>query len=182
MTNRTAAARYARALFDVALQERASLDAIDQELASFIDLFTQYPLLERVLLNPVVPVTRKRAVVTELTERARLSPIVSKLLVLLASRDRLILLRDLLGSYRDRVLDYQHVVRAELTTASPLSPDGMKAIEETLVRTAGKAVTVRTKVDPSILGGLIARIGSTVYDGSVTRQLERIKERLIASS
>jgi F-type H+-transporting ATPase subunit delta len=178
MTNRTAAARYARALFDVALQEHVELDQVDQELAAFVDLFSQYPLLEKVLLNPVVPVTRKRAAVAELTDRTKLSPIVAKLLVLLASRDRLVLLRDLLASYRDRVLDYQRIVRAEVTTATPLPTERVRAIEQVLVRTAGRTVAVRTRVDPSILGGLIARIGDTVYDGSVTRQLERIKERL----
>jgi F-type H+-transporting ATPase subunit delta len=178
MTNRTAAARYARALFDVALQERVDPDRVDEELASFVDLFTQYPQLERTLLNPVVPVARKRAAMVELTSRPGVSPIVAKLLVLLASRDRLVLLPELLASYRDRLLDYRKIVRAEVTTAAPLAPEKVKAIEDVLVRTAGRGVTIRTRVDPSILGGLVARIGSTVYDGSITRRLERMKEQL----
>ena len=67
MTRRTAATRYARALFDVALKERADLDRIDQELSQFSDLIGQHPTLGKVLLNPAVPVPRKRAAVVEIT-------------------------------------------------------------------------------------------------------------------
>ena len=70
MTNKTAAIRYARALLDVALKEQADLEQIESELAAFVDLFTQHPALEKVLLNPAVPVPRKRAAVAELTARA----------------------------------------------------------------------------------------------------------------
>ena len=88
MTNKTAALRYARALLDVAVKERAPLDAIGDELAAFVDLFKQNPSLEKVMLHPAVPVQRKRAVMVVLIERAGLSPILAKLLVLLAERDR----------------------------------------------------------------------------------------------
>src|SRR6266496_6143973 len=114
MTNRTAAIRYARALLDVAVKEKAPLDQIGDELAAFVDLFKRNPALEKVMLNPAVPVPRKRAAMTELVERARLSPILAKLLALLAERDRLVLLPDLLSAYRERLLDYQQVVRAEV--------------------------------------------------------------------
>jgi F-type H+-transporting ATPase subunit delta len=179
VTNRTAATRYARALLDVAVKEKASLEQIDADLASFVDLFKQYPLLEKVLLNPAVPVPRKRATVVELTERTGVSPMVSKLLILLAERDRLVLLPDLLGAYRERLLDHQQVVRAHVTTASPLGDDRAQAIERGLAQVTGKTVTLETSVDPSIIGGVVARIGSTVYDGSVTRQLERMKQKLV---
>ena len=91
MTNKTAAIRYARALLDVAVKEKADLEQIEHELPQFADLFTQYPLLEKVLLNPAVPVPRKRAAVAELLAQAKFTPIVSKLLALLADRDRLVL-------------------------------------------------------------------------------------------
>src|SRR5215217_7947710 len=110
MTNRAAANRYARALFDVAIKEQQDLDAIDRELAEFIDLMNAQPLFEKVLLNPAVPAPRKR-------------PAVAKLLVLLAERDRMVLLPELLAAYRDRVLDLRKVVRAEVVTAEPLSPE-----------------------------------------------------------
>jgi F-type H+-transporting ATPase subunit delta len=179
VTNRTAASRYARALLDVAVKEKGNLEQIDGDLASFVELFTQNPLLEKVLLNPAVPVQRKRATVVELTARAGASPTVSKLLVLLAERDRLVLLRDVLDGYRERLLDYQQVVRAHITTASPLDADRTRAIERGLASVTGKTVTLETSVDPSIIGGVVARIGSTVYDGSITRQLERMRQKLV---
>jgi F-type H+-transporting ATPase subunit delta len=178
MTNRTAATRYARALLDVAVKEKADLEQVERELASVVSLFTEHKLLAQVLLNPVVPVPRKRAAVDALTARAQLLPIVAKLLGLLAERDRLVLLPDLLAAYRDRLLDYRNVVRAEVTTTSPLTTEQVKAVEANLARAVGRVVTLSSKVDPSIIGGVVTRIGSTVYDGSVTRQLERMKERL----
>ncbi len=181
MTNKTAAIRYARALLDVAVKEQADLELVENELSQFADLFTQYPLLERVLLNPAVPVPRKRAAVSDLLALVAFTPIVSKLLALLADRDRLVLVRDLLAAYRDRLLDHRHVVRAEVTTASPLDAQRAQAIQKGLARLTGRTVMLATKVDPSIIGGLVARIGSTVYDGSVTRQLEKMKERLVES-
>jgi F-type H+-transporting ATPase subunit delta len=181
VTNKTAAVRYARALFDVAVKEKADLDQAGRDLGQFVDLFTQYPQLEKVLLNPAVPVQRKRAAVVDLLDRAKLSPIVSKLLLLLAERDRLVLLRDLLAAFNERVMDYRNVVRAEVTTAAPIDPKRTEAIRNGLAKVTGRTVDLAAKVDPAIIGGVVARIGSTVYDGSVTRQLERMKERLVES-
>ena len=179
MTNRTAAIRYARALLDVAVKEKDNLEQVERDLAGFAELFAQHPLLAKVMLNPAVPVPRKRAVVAELTSLTKPMPVVSKLLMLLAERDRLVLLPDLLDAYRERLLDHQKVVRAHITTAEPLAADRAQAIEQSLARVTGRTVTVQTKVDPSIIGGVVTRIGSTVYDGSVARQLEKMKARLV---
>jgi F-type H+-transporting ATPase subunit delta len=178
MTNSTAATRYARALLDVAVREKADVDQIERELAFFVDLFAKYPALERVFLNPVVPVPRKRAAMDALTAQAGVLPILGKLLGLLAERDRLVLVPALLAAYRDRLLDHRHVVRAEVTTTSPLAPEHAKSIEVSLARLTGRRVALSTKVDPAIIGGVVTRIGSTVYDASVTRHLERMKEKL----
>jgi F-type H+-transporting ATPase subunit delta len=178
MTNRAAASRYARALFDVALKERGDLEQIEAQLASFVGLFSQHPQLKKVLLNPAVPVPRKSAVVSDLTGRLGATPVLAKLLHLLAERDRLVLLPDLLSTYRDRVLDHRHVVRAEVTTATPLTTMRAQEIERRLAQVTGRTVTMTSRVDPAIIGGVIARIGSTVYDASVTRQLEKIRSRL----
>ena len=179
MTNKTAATRYARALLDVGVKEKVDLEQVEQELAQFVDLFKQNPLLEKVLLNPAVPVPRKRAAVAELVARAKPAGIVGKMLTLLADRDRLVLLPDLVASYRERLLDYRKIVRAEVTTAAPLGGDRAKALESSLARVTGRSVVLDMRVDASIIGGVVARVGSTVYDGSVTRQLEKIKERLV---
>jgi F-type H+-transporting ATPase subunit delta len=97
---------------------------------------------------------------------------------MLAERDRLVLVRDLLAGFSERVLDYRNVVRAEVTTAIPIDPTRTEAIRTGLARLTGRTVKLAAKVEPSIIGGVVARIGSTVYDGSVTRQLERMKEKL----
>jgi F-type H+-transporting ATPase subunit delta len=182
VTSKAAANRYARALFDVAAKEQLNLEAVEEQLAAFVNLFRQYPTLEKVLLNPAVPVPRKRAAVVELTTRLEMSPVLSKLLWLLAERDRLVVVPDLLAAYRQRLLDYQHVVRAEVTTASPISDDHARQIEGRLAELTGKTVTVSTRVDPSIIGGVVARIGGTVYDASVAHQLQKIRDRLANAS
>lgn len=181
MTNKTAAIRYARALLDVAVKEQADLELIENELTQFADLFTQYPLLEKVLINPAVPVPRKRAAVADLLAQANFTPIVTKLIALLADRDRLVLAPDLLTAYSDRLLDYRGIVRAEVTTATELDAARTEAIRKGLTALTGRTVRLATKIDPSIIGGLVARIGSTVYDASVTRQLEKMKARLVES-
>jgi len=179
MTNRTAATRYARALLDVAVKEKGDLQQIEAQLSDFVQLFQQHPTLERAMLNPAVPVPRKRAVIAELTRAAKVTPVLAKLIALLADRDRLVLLPDLLAAYRERLLDHLQVVRAEVTTAVALPADRAKAVEQSLTRMTGRTVTLKTRVDAAIIGGVIARIGSTVYDASVTRQLQRMKEKLI---
>jgi F-type H+-transporting ATPase subunit delta len=144
-----------------------------------VALFRQYPALEKVLLNPAVPAPRKRAAMIELTSRAGLSPILGRLLVMLAERDRLVLVPEMLEAYRERLLEYRNVVRAEVTTAAPLEDGRAEAIKASLARVTGRTVTLAARVDPSIIGGVVARIGSTIYDGSVTRQLEKMKQRLV---
>jgi F-type H+-transporting ATPase subunit delta len=178
LTNKTAALRYARALLDVAVKERADLEQIERDLAAFVALLHDNQSLEKVLTNPAVPLQRKHAAVAELMARAKFAPMLSKLILLLAERDRLVLLPDLLAAYRDRLMDYRHVVRAEVITAAPIDAARVEQIQSGLAKATGRTVTVATRTDPTIVGGLVARVGSTVYDASVVRQLERMKERL----
>ena len=180
MTHRTAATRYARALLDVALKEQADLSRIESQLAEFVALLAQHHDLEKALLNPAVPAPRKRAAVVELMSKGRVVPTLGKLLILLAERDRLVLLPDVLHMYRERLLTVQNVVHAEVTTALPLAPDRTQAIEQSLARATGRTVRLSTRVDPAIVGGIVTRIGSTVYDGSITNHLRRMKQRLLS--
>ena len=117
MTSRTAAARYARAVFDVAIKESTDLDRIARELDEFASFLKEQPALERVMLNPAVPAPRKRAAMEQLTSRSGFTPVVSKLLVLLADRDRSALLKDIAAIYHDLLADGLNVVRAEITSA-----------------------------------------------------------------
>jgi F-type H+-transporting ATPase subunit delta len=180
MTSKAAAHRYARALFDVAVKEQQNLDEIEAQLAAIVDVFKEYPALEKVLLNPAVPVPRKRAAVAELTAKLGVTTMVAKMLALLADRDRLIVLPDLLSAYRERLLKHRDIVRADVTTAEPLSAERARQIEQRLMQVTGKKVEVSARVDPSIIGGVVTRIGGTVYDSSITRQLEKLRARLVA--
>jgi F-type H+-transporting ATPase subunit delta len=181
MTSRAAGTRYARALFDVVAKE-GDIQRAGQELAAFASLVAGNELLSRSLSNPAIPAPRKRAVVEQLLARgATVSPPVAKLLLLLAERDRLVLLPDLVAAYENRLMEHAKVVRAELTTAVTLPADRVAALRDGLARATGRQVQLETRVDSSIIGGAVARVGSTVYDGSVTRQLEKLKESLTAS-
>lgn len=177
MTQKTAAARYARALFDVALAEDDPV-TIDTQLTGLVGVFTGHDDLWRAMTNPAVPVQKKRGVVDELLPLMTLSPILKKLVAMLAGRDRLVLLPDLLDTYRARLLDHQNVVRAVVTTAAPLEPERAAALQGALAGVTGRKVLLETSTSPALIGGVVARIGSTVYDGSVKRQLEKIRERL----
>ena len=178
MTSRTAAARYARALLDVATKESADLDTIARELDEFNAFLTQQPALAGLMLNPAVPAPRKRAAMEQITKISDLTPIVSKLLILLADRDRLVLLKDVSATYRGFLADRQNVVHAEVTSAEPLSDERIQAIEQRLATVTGKRVSMTTRVDKDIIGGVVARVGSTVYDASIATQLKKIRDRL----
>ena len=180
MSTRGSAARYARALFDVALQE-SMLDRAGADLARFNDLLTAHPELHTALTHPAVPAARKRNLTQELTGRLALVGPVAKVLALLAERDRLALLPDILSLYQERLLDHQQVVRAEVTTAEALDDTRAAQLRERLARATGRQVLLTTKVDPSIVGGVVTRIGSIVYDGSIAAQLAKMRDRLASS-
>jgi F-type H+-transporting ATPase subunit delta len=180
VTSGAAAGRYARALFDVAIKERADVEKVQSDLQQFVDLFAQHPSLAHTLGNPAIPASKKKAVAQALIERAGgLSPMVAKLMLLLAERDRLALLPDIARIYGERVMDHLNVIRAEVTTAVELAPDRLLALEHGLQQATGRKVVLESKVDPSIIGGVITRLGSTVYDGSVTTQLQKLKQSLV---
>jgi F-type H+-transporting ATPase subunit delta len=177
MTSRAVASRYAKALFEVVLKD-GDVHAVERELAAFVDLMAGHRELHDALTSPAVPVQKKQAVVATLIERAGVAPMIARTLSLLASRDRLSLLPDLLAEYRQRLLDRDGVLRAEITTATPVEAGRMQQIEHGLATATGKRITMESHVDPSIVGGLVARVGGTVYDGSVVMQLKKIKDAL----
>ncbi len=176
-TTRSTASRYARALFEVAVAE-ADPRAVECELAEFVGLFARSAVLRRALWSPAIPVARKLGVVTEITRRGHYAPPLEKLLKLMAERDHLALLQPMLDAYRRRLMDHLGIVHAEVTTAAALTPERQRGVEEALSAATGKRVTISTRVDPAIIGGVVAKVDSTVYDGSVARQLERIKEKM----
>ena len=180
MTSGAAAGRYARALFDVVLKEGGDVEKVQADFQQFVDLFAQHPVLSTTLANPAIPASKKQAVARALIERAgTISPVVAKMILLLAERDRMALLAEIARNYRERVMDHQKIIRGQVTTAIALPPDKLRALEQGLQAATGRKVVLETKVDPSIIGGVITRLGSTVYDGSVTTQLQKMKQSLI---
>jgi F-type H+-transporting ATPase subunit delta len=182
MTSRAAATRYARALFDVARHENVDTAGLQQDLASFATLFRTHDDLLRTLSHPAIPASKKRSVIEQLLSRVAVAPVIAKLLRLLADRDRLVLVPEIAAAFETRVMDLQRVVRAEVVTATELPPDRLAALREGLGRATGRDVQLQARVDASIIGGAVARIGSTVYDGSVTRQLEKLKQSLVEAA
>jgi F-type H+-transporting ATPase subunit delta len=180
MSTRSSAARYARALFDVALKEQIT-ERAEKDLTAFAGLLTAHPSLQGVLTHPAIPAGRKRALTQELVTRLQPATPVGKVLLMLAERDRFAVLPDLLDLYRERLLDHQQVIRAEITTAESMSSDQESALRDRLARATGRQVMLTTKVDPAILGGAVTRIGTTVYDGSIAAQLSKLRERLSSS-
>lgn len=182
MANRAAAKRYAQALLDVA-ERQEQLDQTEQELSVFAALVENQPLLKKSLLNPAVPPAPKRAVVAALLERAGgHSELTARMLTLLAERDRLGLLGEVLDVYRDLLMSHRGVVRAQITTAEPLGAQRVEEIARRLETATGKQVMVETATDPSVVGGLVTQIGSTVWDGSIARHLARLRRRFLSEA
>lgn len=182
MTHRIAATRYARALLDVgARQERP--ETIERELADVVDMLDGHRPLRAALVSPRIPPARKRAVLDELFRRlGTVSALTRRLLLMLADRGRLALLPAIREIYRHRMRELQGITRAEITTATPLPPDRVRAVAEALERTTGRQVEIEARVDPKVIGGLVARVGSTVYDGSIARHLARLRRRFLVQA
>ena len=177
MNTRASAARYARALLDVVIKE-SDPEQVEQELIGFVDLLDRHPALHKALMNPAISVLGKRGIVENLVSRVTLSPPVRKLLLLLAERGRLSLVPDAVAIYHERLMEHRQVVRAEVTTAETLPSGRAAQLERRLSDATGRRVTVTTKVDPTLIGGAVARVGSTVYDGSIATQLNKVREKL----
>jgi F-type H+-transporting ATPase subunit delta len=157
---------------------RAVPQVIEQQLSAVVDLFRGHADLWKVMTNPAVPVTRKQGIVAEMLPKLELSPVLNKLLTMMTGRDRIALLPDLLEAYRIRLMDHQKVVRAQVTSAVALPQDRVQKLKASLGALTGRSVLMTTATDPGMMGGIVTRIGSTVYDGSVRRQLEKMRERI----
>ena len=182
MAYRAAAKRYARALFDVCEREGA-LERVERDVSEFMALLDGHSALRKCLLSPVVPPATKRVVVAAVTERSGdLSPVTVRLLALLAERNRLALIPELLEVYRERLMAHRGQLRAQLTTTEPLPDERTLEIARHIETATGREVTVESRVNPSIIGGAIVQIGSTVWDGSIARHLARLRQRLMADA
>ena len=173
------ARRYAIALFDV-LQKSGDQGRAEQDLEAFRRLLPDHTELTRVFENPGVPASKKRAIVEALLNSSgEVSSEVRRLLLMLAERDRLSSLPDIADAYAEQLRKLRRIVNAELTTAAPLPESQRASLIAALGKAAGSEVAITEKVDPAIIGGVIARVGSVVFDGSVATQIARMRRRLI---
>ena len=177
MSLRTSATRYAKALFDVARAESDPVQ-VERDLAALTDAFSTHDELRRVLTSPRTPHSARVKIVTALVERAAPQPMVARLVTMLADRGRLELLPEILLVYRERLMAHNNVVRAAVTSAVPLNAETQQKLADRLASVTGKQVELEAAVDPSIIGGVIAHVGGTVYDGSIRTQLDKLRQRL----
>jgi len=183
------ARRYARALADIffaakvpAERRRDEAQKAKQNLTDFSALLAQSPALRNVLANPAVAKEKKLALLDRLRTMLGLSQIARNFLAVLLDHRRLDQLEAVLGAFDQEVYARLGIVPVEVTTAVALNAKQKKPLEERLAALTGGQVEMRFRENAEILGGGIARLGSTIYDGSLRAQLQRLQRRLITES
>jgi F-type H+-transporting ATPase subunit delta len=168
------ARRYAEAAFDVA-RNSGSLDDWEEQLAAIAAILAD-PALNRAFTSPVVPRERKEEMI--LGPFPEMEAQVRNFLVLLVRQDRLNLLPDILTTFRARLNEHRGIQVVEVITAEPLEPADRDQVAARLAQHLGHQVVIETRVDPNIIGGLVARVGDKVLDGSVRGRLDRLRAAL----
>ncbi|SHK85870.1 ATP synthase F1 subunit delta [Rhodothermus profundi] len=170
------ARRYARALFEEA-RARGQAEAIDADVAVLHESFTTSRELARVFESPVIPREKKKKIIETLFA-GRLQPLTVRFLELLVEKERESLLPAVVAAYRALQDEEQGIIEAQVRTAFPLDEAGAQPLVAKLERLTGKKIRLRLQQDPSLIGGVVVRVGDTVYDGSVRQQLTALRERL----
>ncbi|HEV8138284.1 MAG TPA: ATP synthase F1 subunit delta, partial [Pyrinomonadaceae bacterium] len=168
---------YASALADVTL-ERGEAKDVQRELEQWEELLQSNPALQEVFRNPTIALDKKRAVLNKLIERAKPRPTTTNFLKVLLQNQRLTELPEINRKLTDILDERAGMVAAIVTTARPVPGDIQQSLEQRLTTVTQKKVRLNFKQDADLIGGLVTRIGSTVYDGSVRNQLQLMKERM----
>ena len=177
MSIQTIARRYSSALADVVL-DRGEAKEVQQELQEWSDLILSNTNLQEVFRNPTIPLDQKRAVLNQLIERAKPRPTTANFLKVLLQNQRLTDLPEINRKFAETLDERAGMVAATITTARPVPDEIQGRLSEKLASVTQKKVRLNFEQDPELIGGLVTRIGSTVYDGSVRSQLQQIKERM----
>jgi F-type H+-transporting ATPase subunit delta len=172
----TRALRFAEAAFAVA-RDSNTLDAWLEALKQASSIYDNHAA-GLYLTSPVVPAERKQALLRELLPGV--SQGVQRFLTILAHRDRLDLVPEIATVFERLLNEHRGIVVAQVTTAVPIDDREKALIASRLQRRLGKTITIEARVDPSILGGVVAQIGDNVIDGSVRGRLERLRRALTA--
>ena len=181
MSATTIARRYAEAMADVAIAHNI-VDQVDGELRAFAGMLRESRELADVFASPVLPQADKGKVLEALIARARPGAYTANLLRAMLGNHRLPLVPDVYEQYRRLINERRGVVVAEVTSAQPLAPQEQAQLSQRLQAMTGKQVEFQFKTDAALIGGVITRIGSVVYDGSVRTQLQEIEQRLKAGT
>lgn len=179
-----AANRYARALASVVLEPGSGLDlqGVTERLRSMEQLMSESGDLRHVMLSPAVAGSRKRAVVARLTAEEGFPSKVRNFFYVLIDHRRIGQLPEIREGFQAAVDEATGFVKADISSAQPLSDSQRATVGAELGKVTGKQVRMEYSVDPALVGGVVARVGSTVYDGSVRGQLDALRRRLATES
>ena len=170
------ARRYAEAVFDLGVQE-GTLDRWLSDLRLIAEAYSNRRL-SFILRQPRVPFTRKEAIVRDLLEK-QVTPQALALALLLVERELVEVGPKVAEAFEQKLDDYRGQAKATVTTAIPMDERQLQEVASYLQAITGKKITLETKVDPAILGGLVAQIGDTLIDGSVRRRLSQLREQIL---
>jgi F-type H+-transporting ATPase subunit delta len=175
--NEAVARRYAAALADVALEQK-SANEVKSGLASFAHAFSESADLRNFLESPGVDAGSKRRAIEEIAARMELNPAVRNFIYVIVDHRRMEMLREIQAAFRQELNERLGIAEADVISARELSDAEKKELIAALERRTGKRIEANFHKDKALLGGAVVRVGSTIYDGSVREQLERLRERL----
>ncbi len=177
MSITTIANRYAKALADVIMDRGQTLTVAD-EIKAFTQLVKENPELRDVFASPVIALDRKKAVLNEVLARMQFKPTTNNFLQLLLTNQRLHHIDVVRASLMKELDERAGVVWADVTTARTLAATAQENLLNQLQTATGKHVRINFKIDPEIIGGVVTRVGSLIYDGSIKNQLALMKQQL----
>lgn len=172
---------YARAFADVVLSSQADPARMLAELQAMVGLLAESDQLRRVLENPSIPGEQKRAVLDAVTQKVGGSRPVRNFIAVVTDHRRLPLFSEIVKQVEQELNDRMGFAEAHVSSARPLGDSEKQLLEAEIAKLTGKKVRAHYLQDPTLLGGAVVQVGSTIYDGSVNGQLERIRERLVES-
>jgi F-type H+-transporting ATPase subunit delta len=171
------AGRYATALFELALEEK-SLDAVKADLDRFDAMVADSPDLARLVRSPVFTAEDQARALSAVLDKAEIGGIAAKFIKVAASNRRLFAVRDIISGFRALVARHKGEVTAQVTLAEAPGEQHLAAIKAALKTVTKKDVQVDVKLDPSIIGGLIVKLGSRMVDSSLRTKLNALKHAM----